>query len=179
MSGPARSIAHGLTSTSASLEVSSGRPAGTGEVGDLVGFCRSPGGRAGAVAPAREGRLSSQSPRGSPAVYASWTTSSLPCRPWCDRILGTATAHGRFAKNGCPVDRAAWRARSEPTCPCNDLGRTDAWRIAVVPRVPRTPHVVRSLATSGGLGRVVMAFLLATSPSPPREPPSTPHRGRS
>ena len=32
------------------------------------------------MAPAREGRLSSQSPRGSHAVYASWTTSFLPCR---------------------------------------------------------------------------------------------------
>ena len=47
---------------------------------------------AGAVAPAREGRLSSQSPRGSPAVYASWTTSFLPYPPWCGRSPPMATS---------------------------------------------------------------------------------------
>src|SRR5688572_7755861 len=40
--------------------------------------------------PAREGRLSSQSPRRSRAVYASWTTSLLPCRTWCGRSCGLA-----------------------------------------------------------------------------------------
>ncbi len=45
--GPAHSITQRLTSTSASPEASSGRPTGTREVRERVGFCRSPGGRAG------------------------------------------------------------------------------------------------------------------------------------
>ena len=54
--GPAHSISYRLTSTSASLEASSGRPTGTRKVGELVGFCRSPGGRAGRwPRPARDG----------------------------------------------------------------------------------------------------------------------------
>jgi hypothetical protein len=80
--GPAHSVTYRLTSTSASPEASSGRPTGTREVGELVGFCRSPGGRAGRRPRPARGRLSSQSPRGSRAVYARWTTSFLPCRTW-------------------------------------------------------------------------------------------------
>jgi hypothetical protein len=58
--GPAHSVAYRLTSSSASPEASSGRPAGAGEVGELVGFCRSPGGRAGRWAPpARDGSAAS------------------------------------------------------------------------------------------------------------------------
>jgi hypothetical protein len=49
------------------------------------------------VAPAREGRLSSQSPRGSPALYASRTTSFLPYQQWCGRTPGMATTLVRRA----------------------------------------------------------------------------------
>ena len=44
--GPTRSTAYRLTSLSDSFEPSSGRPAGAREVGEMVGFCRSPGERA-------------------------------------------------------------------------------------------------------------------------------------
>jgi hypothetical protein len=58
--GPARSITSRLASTSASDEASSGRPAGVREVGELVGFCRSPGERAGRwPRPARDGSAAS------------------------------------------------------------------------------------------------------------------------
>src|SRR4029453_15080342 len=40
---------------SASIEASSGRPTGTREVGELVGFCRLPGERAGAGGPGPRG----------------------------------------------------------------------------------------------------------------------------
>jgi hypothetical protein len=89
--GPAHSVAYRLTSTSASDEASSGRPAGTRKVGELVEFCRSPGKASWGWPPAREGRLSSQSPRGSPAVHASWTTSFLSYRIWCRTPRGTTT----------------------------------------------------------------------------------------
>ena len=61
--GPCRPSPFGcvfLTSTSASDEASSGRPAGTRKVGELVGFCRSPGKRAGdGPRPARDGSAAS------------------------------------------------------------------------------------------------------------------------
>ena len=51
--GPARSMTP--LELSASTEASSGRPAGTREVGELVGFCRLPGIRAGAGDPGPRG----------------------------------------------------------------------------------------------------------------------------
>ena len=52
--GPARSMTLPLE-LSASIEASSGRPTGTREVGELVGFCRLPGIRAGARDPGPRG----------------------------------------------------------------------------------------------------------------------------
>jgi hypothetical protein len=107
-----------LPSASLSDETSSGRPTGAREVGELVGFCRSPGKRAGRSAPAREGRLSSQSPRGSPAVYASWTTSFLSCQPLCASPRGegnnrTGTARpARATRPPGSAHRAAAAPRS-------------------------------------------------------------------
>ena len=65
--------------------------------------------------PGREGRLSSQSPRGSPAVYASRTTSFLPCRPSCGRTL-------HMARMPRPEDRGRAIPRTSPPCPDGEAG---------------------------------------------------------
>jgi hypothetical protein len=132
--GPARSLSISSQALRPPKEASSGRPAGTREVGELVGFCRSPGMRAGEVAPAREGRLSSQSPRGSPAVHASWTTSSLSYPTWCRKPRGTATI-GAVFRHGSP-GRAApprrARRRSGELAPDRATGEVGGVEVHVV-----------------------------------------------
>jgi hypothetical protein len=84
--------------------------------------------------PAREGRLSSQSPRGSPAVHASWTTSSLSYPTWCRKPRGTATI-GAVFRHGSP-GRAApprrARRRSGELAPDRATGEVGGVEVHVV-----------------------------------------------
>ena len=111
---------------SASIEASSGRPTGTREVGELVGFCRLPGERAGLAAPAREGRLSSQSPRGSRAVSARTT-------PFLPYTHGAAEREGRQPTRSRRSPRVGSRERGNE--PDADVSRgTDTRRRRRSPR---------------------------------------------
>jgi hypothetical protein len=109
-----------LASAAASPEVRPVDQPEPREVGELVGFCRSPGVRAGRSAPAREGRLSSQSPRGSRAVYAMSDHLLSPVRPSCDRTADTATISARRCPATLPTAtrgsrRDARARRSSPS----------------------------------------------------------------
>jgi hypothetical protein len=75
---------------SASVEASSGRPTGTSEVGELVGFCRLPGERAGAGGPGPRG--TAQQPVTS-RVSSCFGKDHLlsPVLAWCGRTSGKAT----------------------------------------------------------------------------------------
>jgi len=77
-------------SASASVEASSGRPTGTREVGELVGFCRLPGERAGAGGPGPRG--TAQQPVTS-RVSSCFGKDHLlsPVHAWCGRTPGKAT----------------------------------------------------------------------------------------
>jgi hypothetical protein len=134
----------------------SGRPTGARGLGDLVGFCRSPGGRAGAVAPAREGWLSSQSPRGSPAVYASRTTSFLPClhrrrhRPFGNSVPTGSSAAQPDHQPG-QMHASAFRRQQpvEPPRGGQGRGQCDVERASTAITV-RTTTIPR--ASSGAIG---------------------------
>jgi hypothetical protein len=75
---------------SASVEASSGGPTGTSEVGELVGFCRLPGVRAGAGGPGPRG--TAQQPVTS-RVSSCFGKDHLlsPVLAWCDRTSRKAT----------------------------------------------------------------------------------------
>ena len=77
-------------SASASVEASSGRPTGTREVGELVGFCRLPGERAGAGGPGPRG--TAQQPVTS-RVSSCFGKDHLlsPVLEWCGRTPKKAT----------------------------------------------------------------------------------------
>jgi hypothetical protein len=75
---------------SASIEASSGGPTGTREVGELVGFCRLPGERAGAGDPGPRG--TAQQPVTSRVSSCFGKDHPLsPVHAWCGRTRGKAT----------------------------------------------------------------------------------------
>jgi hypothetical protein len=95
---------------SASIEASSGRPTGTREVGELVGFCRLPGERAGAGGPGPRG--TAQQPVTSRVSSCFGKDHPLsPVHAWCGRTRGKATNEVTTISGG-RVARTTERTRS-------------------------------------------------------------------
>ena len=110
------------TGASASIEASSGRPTGTREVGELVGFCRLPGERAGAGGPGPRG--TAQQPVTSRVSSCFGKDHPLsPVHAWCGRTRGKATNEVTTISEG----RAA-RTTERTGCGCQPRNRYPAPR---------------------------------------------------
>ena len=162
--GPGPFVASRLASASVlSLEASSGRPAGAREVGELVGFCRSPG-TAGGRWPGPRGTAQQPVTSRVSCSVCSRTTSFLSYRRCCPssgrKTTRLAGRHVRWPDGDRP---AILRGCSAGAQPLSRFLRSDGSNRATV---APTTHEEDTMIAPGTPGDWALATTMAC-PSPP------------